>query len=139
MVPLSSVIWLFDFDPTTAGGVAAVEYAFGIRTDDGSIWFHIGVTPTAWLKVGSGSGGGGGSMVQAWTYTVTGSEPDLSEIVVSLPTPILAAYTVVPICQGCVRIVAAEIDNMTNTQFVVVGTGDFSTGDVIGFIATPNT
>ncbi len=136
---MQSVGWFFDFDPTSGSGVAALRYAFGVRTDDHSLWFHLGTSPTAWIKVGSGSGGGGGSTVQAWSYVVTGSEPDLSEIQISLPVPILAAYTVTPVCQDCAGVVGVSVDNMTNNGFTVTGTGKFSANDVIGFIANPHT
>lgn len=57
-VPTSLLNWIFDFDPTVPPGVFGSQYAFGIRTDDSSIWFHDGVQPTQWIRVGTGSGGG---------------------------------------------------------------------------------
>ena len=56
-VPTYGLTWLFDFDPTTGGGVGGTQYAFGINTSDNSFWFHVGPTPTDWIKIGSGGGG----------------------------------------------------------------------------------
>ncbi len=139
-VPLASILWLLDTDPTSGSGVAALQYAFGVNTSDNSLWFHIGVEPTAWIKVGDGSGGGGGSVLQAFVYTVSGAEPDLSEIDVALPTPIVGGnYVVSFACHGCAGILAVDITNITSAGFVVVGTGLFTAGDVIGFLVSPVT
>lgn len=136
--PLASVVWLFDFDPTTGSGVAALPYAFGVRTDDDTLWFHIGVAPTAWIKV-SGSGGGGGSMVQSFTYVVTGDEPDLSELSITLPTPIFASYVAAPVEIDCAGVVGVLVSARTPTGFVLSGTGKFTAGDTIGFLVNPLT
>jgi len=141
-VPLESLIWLFDADPTTDGGVGAVQYAFGINTADDSLWFHLGVGPTDWIKVGSGSGGGGGSTVQVIQYTVTGSEPDTSQLTILLSPPLSDAnYGVVATCQGAQRIVAWDVPNAskTTTQFVAIATGHLEAGDVVVFFVSPLT
>jgi hypothetical protein len=49
---------LFDFDPDGGGGVGAPQFAFGVQTVTHSFWFHFGVSPTQWYKIGSGGGGG---------------------------------------------------------------------------------
>ncbi len=139
--PLASLIWLFDADPTTDGGVGAVQYAFGINTADDSLWFHIGVTPIDWIKVGSGSGGGG-SNVQVIQYTVTGLEPDTSELTIPLSTPMSDTnYGVVATCQGVGRIPAWDVPNTskTTTQFVAIATGHLEAGDVVVFFVSPLT
>jgi hypothetical protein len=137
-VPLASILWLFDVAPTT--GVGALQYAFGINTVDNSLWFHIGVQPTQWIKVGDGSGGGGGSTLQAFTYVVSGDEADLSAIPITLPSPIVGGnYVVTFACQGCAGILAVDITDRDTNGFVVVGTGLFTAGDVIGFLVSPVT
>jgi len=140
-VPLISIVWLFDFDPTTSGGVAAVQYAFGINTAGDSLWFHIGVGPTQWIKVGSGSGGGSANL-QVIQYTVTGTEPDVSELTIALSTPQPDAnYAVVATCQGVTGIVAWDVPNVTKTttQFVAIATGKLVAGDVVVFFVSPFT
>ena len=135
------LLWAFDFDPTTAGGIPGVPInAFGIRTDDHSLWFHVGVAPTAWFQLSGG--GGGGPTIQAFTYTVTGTEPDRSQIVVSLPTAMPStAYVVMATCQGTAGIVPVDVPAslFSTTEFTVVGTGEFSTADVIGFVVVAAT
>lgn len=135
-VPTSLTNWTFTVDPTVPPGVNATQYAFGIRLDDASIWFHAGVSPTQWLKVGSGSGGGG-TTLQIFEYVVTGAEPDLSEIEVSLPTAMAdTSYGVVAQCQGVTNIVAVDVPDASKTtaQFTVIATGDLTTGDRILFM-----
>lgn len=136
-VPASTLTWLFDFDPTSGAGVGASQYAFGVRTDDNSFWFHIGVGPKQWIKIGSGSGGGGGGNVfEVFQYQVTGLEPDLSQLAITLPVPILAPYVVAASCQGCANIVAVDVEAAIDTGFTLVGTGDFTAGDTISFLVT---
>lgn len=138
-VPASSLIWEFDFDPTTAGGVAAVQYAWGVRLDDHSIWFHQGTGPTAWIRVGIGSGGSS-SQIQVWQYTVTGAEPDLSELAIAIPTPTVdTAYGVVFATQDAARILVGDVNTKTTTGFVVSLTGDATAGDVLTFYLSPLT
>jgi hypothetical protein len=130
-VPAYTLTWEFDFDPTTAGGVGAPQYAFGVRTDDDSWWFHFGVTPTAWERLGAGSSG---EADQVFLYTVTGVEPDLSSITITLPTPAAStSYGVTWSCQGCSKIVGIDITSKTTTHFVAVATGNLTAGDVLAF------
>jgi hypothetical protein len=80
--------------------------------------------------------------LQVFTYTVTGAEPDLSELVI--PIPIATAntnYGVVATCQGCAGIVPFDIPNTlkTTTQFVAIATGNLTTADVIVFFLVPLT
>lgn len=89
-----------------------------------------------------GEGGGGSSnTLQVFSYTVGGEEPDLSEIVITLPFPISESYGVVATCQGVQSIIGLDIpeDLKTDTQFTVIGTDEFSTGDVLMFFAAPKT
>lgn len=141
VVPLITLIWLFDFDPTTGPGVGAAQNAFGINTADNSLWFHIGVGPTDWIKVGSG-GGGGGANLEVIQYTVTGLEPDTSELTIALSTPLPDAnYGVVATCQGVQRIAAWDVPNAskTTTQFIAIATGHLEAGDVVTFFVSPFT
>ncbi len=135
------LLWAFDFDPTTAGGVPGAPInAFGIRTDDSSLWFHRGVGPTQWVEIGAG--GGGGSTTQAFRYTVTGSEPDRSEIVITLPIPMASTnYAVMATCQGVAGInpVDVPVSSFATTHFTVIGTGAFVATDVIAFVVLPLT
>jgi hypothetical protein len=141
-VPAFPLTYLFNTDPTTGSGVpGAPQYAFGVRSDDGTFWFHLGVGPRDWLKIGSGSGGGGGGTVQAFTYTVTGSEGDKSELTVPLPTSILSGYVVSANCGGCTNVVVADVPSASHasTHFLVSLTGDLVTGDVLAFLVSPIT
>lgn len=140
VVPGVSLTWEFDFDPTTGAGVAATQYAFGVRTDDHSWWFHFGVGPTQWERIGQGTGGGGGGSLQVFEYTVTGAEPDLSEITITIPTPMAStSYGVTWSCQGCAGIVGIDVTAKSTTQFVAVATGDLTAGDVLAFFVAPLT
>lgn len=136
-VPASEVIWTFTGgDPTAPPGVAAVQYALGIRIDAPSIWFHTGVLPTQWIKVGDGSGGGG-TTLQIFTYDVTGAEPDLSEIDVTLPSAMAdTSYGVIAQCQGTTNIAGLDVPDAskTTTQFTVVATGNLTIGDRLLFM-----
>jgi hypothetical protein len=134
-VPTSPVNSTFTLDPTVAPGVNAPQYAFGIRLDDASIWFHFGVQPTEWLKIGSGAPSG--TVLQIFEYVVTGAEPDPSEIDVTLPTAMAdTSYGVVAQCQGCANIVAIDVPSAskTTTQFTMIATGDFTAADRILFM-----
>ncbi len=141
-VPAVGLTWLFNVDPLTGGGVpGAPQYAFGVKFDDATFWFHIGVGPHDWLKIGSGSGGGGGSTVQAFVYTVTGSEGDKSELTIPLPTAILSGYVVSANCGGCTNVVVADVPaaSHTSSHFLVSLTGDLVAGDVLAFLVSPIT
>jgi hypothetical protein len=140
VVPAISLTWEFDFNPTTGAGVPAPQYAFGVRTDDATFWFKFGVSPTQWERIGQGTGGGGGGTTQVFEYTVTGAEPDLSEITITLPTAMASTlYAVTWSCQGCAGIVGIDITAKTTTQFVAVATGKLTAGDVLAFFAAPLT
>lgn len=139
-VPSSGITTLFTSDPNVGPGSYAIQYAFGINTAASSLWFHYGVGPNEWIKIGDGAGSSG-TTVQVILYTVTGSEPDLSEIVVALSTPITDPYGVVASCQGCQKIVALDIPNdlKTSTQFTAIATDDFQADDKIVFFVAPIT
>lgn len=139
-VPNISLVWQFDFDPTTGGGVAAARYAFGVRTDVPSLWYHSGVGPTDWILLGTGSSPPPVSQVQVFQYTVTGAEPDLSELAISIPTATAdTAYGVVFTTQGAARTLVGDINTKTTVSFVLSLTGDASAGDVITFYLSPLT
>lgn len=131
----ASATWMFDFDPNSGTGVPALDNAFGIQTASNSLWFHSGPGPTDWIKIGSGSGGG--PSLQVFRYTVTGTESDLSEITITLPSPMPStAYNVMAACQGCTNIVGLDVPiaSFTTTSFLVVATGNLTAGDVLAFI-----
>jgi hypothetical protein len=138
VVPNISLVWQFDFDPTTAGGVAAAQYAFGVRTDVPSLWYHIGVSPTDWILLGTGAAPA--PQAQVFQYTVTGAEPDLSELTISIPTATAnTSYGVVFTTQGAVRTLVGDINTKTTTTFRLSLTGDASAGDVLTFYLSPLT
>ena len=88
----------------------------------------------------TGSTGAAGPVnLQSFQYTVTGVEPDLSELTITLPTPLSSAsYNVVVTTQGAARIMAYDVPNTskTTTQFVLSSTADFQAGDVVGFLVS---
>lgn len=136
-VPTFGLIWLTDFDPDGSGGVPqAPQHAFAINVPAQSLWFKIGVNATNWIKIGSGTGGGG-TPVQVFRYVVTGAEPDLSEIAITLPAPMADAnYEVIVTSQGTARIPAFDVHTKTAIGFILSVTGDLVAGDVIGFAAS---
>jgi hypothetical protein len=82
------------------------------------------------------------SSLQVFEYTVTGVEPDLSELVIPIPTATANTnYGVMATCQGCAGIVPFDIPNTlkTTTQFVAIATGSLTAGDVIAFFLSPLT
>ena len=137
-VPAYTITWTFDFDPDTGSGVpGAPQYAFGVNVAAHSFWFKQGVGATDWIKIGSGAAAG--PVVTCFTYTVTGSEPDLSEVTVALPAARPDAnYSVFPQTQGAPSIVACDVHGRTATQFVLSTTGNLTAGDVIGFLVVQN-
>lgn len=138
--PNFSLTWETDFDPDGGGGIpGAPQYAFAVNVSDKSLWYHQGVGAEDWIKIGSGTGGGG-SAIQIFSYTVTGSEPDLSEIAITLPTAMADAnYGVVATCQGVANVAAFDVTTRTSTDFVLVATGDLQAGDVVMIYAGPLT
>lgn len=132
IVPNISLVWQFDFDPTTAGGVAAAQFAFGVRTDVPSLWYHEGVGPTDWVLLGTGASPA--PQAQVFQYTVTGAEPDLSELTIPIPTATAdTAYGVVFTTQGATHTLAGDVNTKTTTTFRLSLTGDASAGDVLTF------
>jgi hypothetical protein len=89
----------------------------------------------AWLVRGVSSASG--SSIQAFSYTVTGLEPNLSAITVTLPSAMpSASYEVMATCQAVLAVVAFSITNKTTTTFKMNTTGALIAGDVIGFVAS---
>lgn len=62
--PLVGLVWVADFDPTTAGGVAAPLWQFLIRIDTAQLYYKNGTANTAWISLSGGGGGGGITDVQ---------------------------------------------------------------------------
>jgi hypothetical protein len=140
--PNYPLTWEVDFDPNSGGGIpGAPQYAFAVNVVGGSFWYHVGPGATDWLKIGSGSGGAVVSL-QVFGYTVTGAEPDPSEIAIALPVAQPdASYGVVATCQGVASIAAFDVAaaSRTPTGFVLSVTGDLQAGDVVTFYVSPLT
>ena len=80
------------------------------------------------------------SGVQAFTYTVLGTEPDLSAITIALPIARADAnYVVVVNGQGVTNIFGSDVTTKTNTNFLLIATGNLTAGDVIAFLVVPLT
>ena len=137
--PNFSLTWETDFDPNGGGGIpGAPQYAFAVNVSDGSLWYHSGVGAQDWIKIGSGSGGG--PAIQIFSYEVTGSEPDLSEIAITIPTPMADAnYGVGATCQGVVNVAAFDVVSKTPTGFTLIATGNLQAADVVTFYVGPLT
>jgi hypothetical protein len=88
---------------------------------------------------GSGGGGGGGSTVATQTYTVTGSEGDLSDFMINLTVPRATdAYRLIASLAGVAAIVGVDLPNIlagdrTTTQFRIVTSAPLTIGDKIDF------
>lgn len=91
--------------------------------------------------LGEGGGGSSTSTLIVFDYIVTGSEPDLSELTIPLPTAQSAVYGVTATCQGVAAIVAFDIprDQQTTTEFVCITTAELQAGDRITFFVAPVT
>lgn len=57
--PLVGLVWVADFDPTTAGGVAAPLWQFLIRVDTATLYYKAGAANTDWIALGGGGGSSG--------------------------------------------------------------------------------
>lgn len=128
--------YFLDTDPTTFTGwgqTNAEGNSVLYRTDIPSIYLKVGPDATDWQVFGSGVT----NPVRTFKYTVLGTEPDLSELVIIMPIPMAGAYNVFASCQGCTNIVAFDIpeSSHTNTQFLAISTGNLIAGDVIAFMA----
>ncbi len=114
-----------------------IERSFGAPPDDGSFKQHLVPQPYC---PGTPNAGAGGSSLQVFQYTVTGVEPDLSELTITLPTAMLNTnYGVVATCQDVTNIASFDVNTKTLTNFVLSVTGDMTTGDVIAFFVAPLT
>lgn len=97
------------------------------------------VVNVGFADVGQGGGGSTGATILAFTYTVTGDEPDLSEITITMPVEQESDYIVVPTCQGVTNIAAFDVTDKSPTTFVMHTTGALTAGDIIAFLVTPVT
>lgn len=102
--------------------------------DPGVPVVNVGITDT-----GQGGGGSGGATILAFTYTVTGDEPDLSEITITMPIPQESDYIAVAQCQSVTAIAGFDITDKSPTDFLLTATGNLTAGDIIAFIVTPVT
>lgn len=83
------------------------------------------------------NGSGGGPAIQSFTYTITGSEPDRSDLTITLPVAMANTNYVVTVQpMGCASIPAFDVPtaDKTTTTFRVIATGVLTTGDVLGFL-----
>jgi len=116
-----------------------IERSFGLAPDDGTFKQHLNPQPFVLSPV----------VVppppppiafQMFGYTVLGTEPDLSEITITLPAPAADVnYGVVATCQGVAAIAGLDVHTKTNTDFVLSTTGDLQAGDVVMFFVSPLT
>ena len=141
VVPQAGLLYLLDADPSVLPGVpGAIQYAFGVLSSNNSLWFHIGTGATAWINLSGGGGSGGIANQRVFTYTVTGLEPDPTEIVVPLPAAMpTTSYQVFVSCQGCVNVVATDVAQAgkSTTQFVLSTTDSLVAGDKVAFYVSP--
>ncbi len=91
---------------------------------------------SGWLVTGE-TGLASAVSLQVFTYTVTGLEPDLSQITVALPVAMPSAnYGVAPACQGVTNIAEFDVTGQTTTHFVIDATGSLQAGDQVVFFVS---
>jgi hypothetical protein len=83
ILPQIGLVWFANFDPTTAGGVAAPIAQFLIRTDDQSLWYKVGNANTAWQLI---TGGGAGLTAIAHDTSLAGDGTLLTPLALALVT-----------------------------------------------------
>jgi len=89
--------------------------------------------------VSGGGGGGGGGSEQAFQYTVLGTEPDLTELTIVLPSARgNANYLVFPSQADCAFLLGMNVvgASRTLTQFVLSLAAPATAGDVFSFFIT---
>ena len=88
-----------------------------------------------WVANSGGGGGGGGGTVETFRYTVTGLEPDLTNIVVPIaPAQPDAAYQVT-VTQGVrTNLLGTSILSQAAASFVLSLSAPATVGDVFSFI-----
>jgi hypothetical protein len=110
-----------------------IERSFGLIPDDGTFSEHLTPQPFVFEPIPTPPPPTPG--VTMFTYQVTGLEPDLTDIPITLPAPRANAnYGVGPHCQGVLNIAAFDIENKTITGFNLIVTGSLTLNDVILFI-----
>lgn len=86
---------------------------------------------------GGGGGGGGSSTAQRFQYTVVGSEPDLSELVIALPAGRADALYLVFVTMATVTDqlgLSVANASRTPTQFVLSLSSPAQAGDIFSFL-----
>lgn len=119
-----SAIFAADFMRVTRSGVPIVAPGLPV--------VNVGA-----CDLGGGGGGGGGGNAQRFQYTVTGVEPDLSELVIPLPAARSdALYLVTPSQEQATYGLHANVAtaSKTTTQFTLSLSADATAGDVFSFI-----
>jgi hypothetical protein len=110
-----------------------IERSFGLVPDDGTFSKHL--TPQPFVIAAIPAPAPPAPAFTMFTYEVTGLEPDLTDIAITLPTPRADAnYGVQPCCQGVTNISAFDIENKTTTGFDLITVGRLQANDVILFV-----
>lgn len=110
-----------------------IERSFGLIPADGTFSRHLTPQPFVFAPIPAPTPPAPSATF--FTYTVLGTEPDLTDIPITLPAPRADTnYGVVAVCQGVTNIAAFDITTKTTTGFHLVTTGKLTTNDVILFI-----
>lgn len=135
-----NVTWAQVMTFTAPGQQTQVFAASHMRVRRGGVPTSGGGTPIVNVGgtdiTGGGGGGGGAGNPQTFRYTVTGAEPDPTEITIALPAARASANYVVMCTQGGVTNILGidcAVSSYTTTQFVMSLTGSATTGDVFNF------
>lgn len=101
---------------------------------DGTTIVGSGVTGDPLIAIG---GGGGGGFIQPFTYTVTGVEPDLANLVIPVsPSQPDGAYVVVSSQGNRASFLGMAIESQVGAHFVLALTNVATAGDVFEFVLT---
>lgn len=105
--------------------------------DPGSPVVNVGA-----CSIGGGGGGGDTGNPQRFTYTVTGAEPDLSELVIALPAARASANYLVEMSQQEAAYqlgMNVATSSKTTTQFVLSLSANATAGDIFVFTVSDPT
>lgn len=131
------VTYTLDSDPAAFAGWGQTNAEIGsilFRTDVPSIYRKTGAGQTGWTLYAIASVS---NAPFAFSYQVTGLEPDLTEFTITLPIPQSGSYTIIPFNQSVARIAAFDISGKISALFHLTTTGPLQAGDVISFFVIP--
>lgn len=136
--------WLDPLSATGGGGGGGVELENGGVPLAGGPFYTLNLVGITAVNNGGGEATltATGVGEQRFSYVVTGSEPNLSELVITLPSPRANALYLVMVSQGtAASSLIANVDNgsRTTSQFVLTLSSDASPGDVFWFNVTDPT